>query len=86
MTAPLGMIEVLGSRQRADAQILAGWVLDGRAIQDLWIGIPPGQTEKWVGTTLRFYDAGLKAWRVSWIAPRARAITLLTGRIMRRTG
>jgi len=69
-----------GTRQHADGQILAGWVLDGRAIQDLWIGIPPGQTEQWVGTTLRFYDASLKAWRITWIAPRARAITQLTGR------
>lgn len=68
-----------GSRSHATGQVLAAWVLDGRAIQDLWIGIPPGQSERWIGTTLRFYDAGLKAWRVTWIAPRARAITLLTG-------
>jgi hypothetical protein len=68
-----------GARSQASGQVLAAWVLDGRAIQDLWIGIPPGQSEPWVGTTLRFYDAGLQAWRVTWIAPRARAITLLTG-------
>jgi len=68
-----------GSRRPAQGQVLAAWVLDGRAIQDLWIGVPPGQTEQWIGTTLRFYDAGLKAWRVTWIAPRARTITLLTG-------
>lgn len=68
-----------GTRSQASGQVLAGWILDGRAIQDLWIGTPPGQTEPWTGTTLRFYDTSLKAWRVTWIAPRARTIILLTG-------
>lgn len=68
-----------GSRQHATGQLLAGWVLDGRAIQDLWIGVPPGQAERWIGTTLRFYDAGRKTWRVTWISPFARAVTLLEG-------
>lgn len=41
------------------------WALGGRAVQDVWIA--PG--EDW-GTTLRFYDPALGAWRSTWIGPR----------------
>lgn len=51
------------------------WVLEGRAIQDIWIcpsrterrkpGMPAGE----LGTTLRFYDTKVDAWRVIWIGP-----------------
>lgn len=53
-----------------------GWVLQGRAVQDVWI-VPrrsdpePGQG---YGTTIRFYDAATKAWRVVWVNPAKGAI------------
>jgi hypothetical protein len=50
------------------------WVLEGRAVQDVWImpqrSIRTPQTEKtcnMYGTTLRVWDASLKAWRITWI-------------------
>ena len=52
------------------------WVLEGRAVQDLWI--MPRVTERtpemdstfnMFGTTLRVWDAKLQAWRVTWINP-----------------
>jgi hypothetical protein len=53
-----------------------GWVLEGRAVQDVWI-MPrraqrtPGldKTANMYGMTLRVWDAGLQAWRVTWINP-----------------
>jgi hypothetical protein len=52
-----------------------GWVLEGRAIQDVWIApkralrtggdAPPGE----YGATLRFYDPQLDAWRSTWHGP-----------------
>lgn len=51
-----------------------GWVLEGRAIQDIWI--MPQRTERspqmektcnMYGTTLRVWDASIQAWRVTWI-------------------
>lgn len=52
-----------------------GWVLEGRAVQDVWIipsrarrgdaGAPVGE----YGTTLRWYDPSLGAWLVTWNGP-----------------
>jgi hypothetical protein len=63
-----------------------GWVLDGRAIQDVWIcparGMPdsigdwPGE---W-GTVIRFYDQAIDAWRVTWLGPRTAAVETFIGK------
>ncbi|MBO0879348.1 MAG: hypothetical protein J2P17_03015 [Mycobacterium sp.] len=51
-----------------------GWVLGGRAIQDVWI-VPSrdhpdeGKAPGFHGTTLRFYDSTISAWRSTWIDP-----------------
>ncbi len=45
-------------------EVHADWVLDGRAIQDVWI--LPGFFH---GTTLRVYDPGLDAWHILWSDP-----------------
>jgi hypothetical protein len=52
-----------------------GWVLEGRAVQDVWI-IPerqrrdrPGGPEGEYGTTVRFYDPDRDSWLVTWSGP-----------------
>jgi hypothetical protein len=60
-----------------------GWVLGGRAVQDVWRvpsagAVPPG-LRPFHGTTLRFYDPALAAWRSTWIDP-------LNGRVRRFIG
>src|SRR5262245_2429956 len=63
-----------GTAHRGRGEIHFGWVLEGRAIQDVWM-IPrraerrPGIPEmpvagNWYGTTLRVYDPGLDAWHI----------------------
>jgi hypothetical protein len=53
-----------------------GWVLEGRAIQDVWImprrsartaGIE--RTNNMFGTTLRVWDSAVQAWLIRWINP-----------------
>ena len=68
-----------GTRQPSKGQLIAGWVLDGRALQDIWIWKQPGHAERWMGTTLRFYDTERKVWRITWVSPFSRAVTLLEG-------
>lgn len=63
-----------------------GWVLEGRAMQDVWI--MPGLSDRkpdsdctnnMYGTTLRIWDPALQAWRIRWINP-------VTGHEERQTG
>ena len=53
-----------------------GWVLEGRAIQDVWImprapeRVPAlDKTNNMYGTTLRVWDSAMQAWRIHWINP-----------------
>lgn len=53
-----------------------GWVLEGRAIQDVWIMPPradragePDRGMNMFGTTLRVWDPAIQAWRITWINP-----------------
>lgn len=62
-----------------------GWVLSGRAVQDVWI-VPgrgqPGEGRSplaFHGSTIRFYDPAIDAWRSTWIEP-------VNGRVRRFIG
>lgn len=53
-----------------------GWILEGRAVQDVWI-MPPRarrtvdleKTMNMYGTTLRVWDPSIQAWRITWFNP-----------------
>lgn len=53
-----------GTQHKGRGEIHFGWVLEGRAIQDVWI--LPGFFH---GTTLRIYDPNLDAWHILWSDP-----------------
>jgi hypothetical protein len=58
-----------------------GWILGGTGIQDVWGPLDPvarGLVPQ--GTTLRFYDSELGAWRSTWISPYQRAVRPFIGR------
>jgi hypothetical protein len=65
-----------GTTRRTTGEIHAGWVLGGRAVQDVWI-VParerPSPTAPqfgdFYGSTLRVYDPGLDAWHILWSDP-----------------
>jgi hypothetical protein len=79
-----------GSTHEGQGEIHAGWVLQGRAIQDVWM-IPRLQDRKpgiaqlpgtgnWYGTTLRIYDPNLDAWRILWSDPAINFFSQQVGR------
>lgn len=79
-----------GTTHRGQGEIHAGWVLQGRAIQDVWM-IPrrrdrrPGIEQlpgagNWYGTTLRIYDPAITAWRILWNDPATGFFTQQLGR------
>ncbi len=65
-----------GSVQSAEGEWHFGWVLDGKAIQDVWI-FParrlrdPARPEPWhrYGSTVRWYDPSIDAWHITWFDP-----------------
>jgi hypothetical protein len=69
-----------GTTERARGEGIFGWVLDGRAVQDIWTWTyenSNGQRE--LGTTVRFFDSKAGNWRIAWIDPVNLAIKILAG-------
>lgn len=64
-----------GTTHAGRGEIYFGWVLEGRAIQDVWI--LPGI---FYGTTLRVYDPGIDAWHILWSDPLKQLYTRQIGR------
>jgi len=64
------------SAQGIKCEVHAGWVLEGRAVQDVWI--MPRRSDRTArldkkmnmyGTTLRVWDPTIQAWRITWRNP-----------------
>jgi len=77
-----------GTVRRRKGEWHFGWVLEGRAIQDVWIVPPRGASRhgdaaananSW-GTTLRVYDPGIDAWHVQWSDPVTQNFLQMIGR------
>lgn len=68
-------IDVSGTGLKGEVH--AGRVLEGRAVQDVWIMPKRDQrgrnafdpTMNMYGTTLRSWDASIQAWRIAWTNP-----------------
>ena len=69
-----------GKSTRSSGEWIFGWVMDGRAIQDLFI-IHPSEAHKegFIGTTLRYFDPKSGTWSVTFIDPENGAVETLTG-------
>jgi len=76
-----------GTVRPSNGEVHFGWVLEGRAIQDVWI-IPRifdrkpdlSKAGNRYGMTLRVWDANIKGWRITWINPVTGARDELVGR------
>ena len=65
---------------RSSGEWIFGWVMDGRAIQDLFIVHPSAaRKERFIGTTLRYFDPKSGTWSVTFIDPENGAVETLTG-------
>ena len=75
------------SERDLQAEAHFGWVLEGRAVQDVWIIPRPSERAKLpnpglfsYGTTLRVWDPKIRAWQVTWINPVTGTHVHLLGR------
>jgi hypothetical protein len=64
-----------GKFAEAEGDLAFGWILNGRAIQDVWT--LPGW---WYGTTLRIYDPAIDAWHILWNEPVRQYYTHMIGK------
>jgi hypothetical protein len=78
--ADYALIAPDGKITHTRGQVIVGWVLDGLALQDLFIGYPtaPGK-ERFIGTTLRYYDKASSKWKITFIAPQFNYVRRLAG-------
>lgn len=81
----LKYLDAEGIRRETTAEVHFGWVLEGRAIQDVWIapsrhGRKDDERLLMHGSTFRVYDPQNDLWHVTWIDPVKQAFNRMTGR------
>lgn len=72
-----------GVRRETPAEVHFGWVLEGRAVQDVWIAptrTAANASELMHGTTVRVYDPQNDLWHITWIDPVKQVYNRMTGR------
>ena len=77
--------DAAGAHHETSAEVHFGWVLEGRAVQDVWISPSrdarkPAERLLMNGTTLRVYDPQNDVWHITWIDPVRQAFNRMTGR------
>jgi hypothetical protein len=79
--------DVDGTAHESRGEWHFGWVLEGRAVQDVFI--VPSREERSTrlpkdgnryGTSLRTYDPNIEAWRITWINPVRQVQNHLVGK------
>jgi uncharacterized protein len=69
-----------GSVRHSKGELLVGWILEGRVVQDIFITYPKdGEKERRMGTTLRFFDTALKQWRIVFVGPQFNYLVTVQG-------
>lgn len=74
-----------GRRRESSSEVHFDWVLEGRAVQDVWIAPArharkPGEQSRMYGTTLRVFDPEKDVWHITWIDPVRQVYNRMTGR------
>jgi hypothetical protein len=76
---PLG-----GPITEVKGEVHFAWGLEGRAVVDVWIAprrsLREGNPQGFYGTTVRFYDPAIDAWRSTWVAPDNGVVMPFIGR------
>lgn len=81
----LRYLDAEGVRRETTAEVHFGWVLEGRAIQDVWIapsrqGRNDGERLLMHGSTFRIYDPQNDLWHITWLDPVKQLRSVMTGR------
>jgi hypothetical protein len=70
-----------GSHPTDVGEIHCQWVLQGRAVQDVFLETKRSDNDSLLyGSTIRFFDPKIDAWRITWINPAASVVRTFIGR------
>jgi hypothetical protein len=77
-----------GTLREESCEVYFGWVLEGRAVQDVWIA--PARRDRteagrpsdrdMYGTTIRVYDPHENTWQITWIDPNTASYARMRGK------
>jgi hypothetical protein len=74
-------VQTDGTWVKMKGEVHFGWILGGTAIQDVWIGCREDSKRRIMfGTTIRFYDPKIDAWRSTWLSPLKGLVQTFIGR------
>ena len=74
-------IQTDGTWVEMNGEVHFGWILGGTAIQDVWMGQIKGSEKVTLfGTTIRFFDPKIDAWRSTWLSPIKGLVQTFVGR------
>lgn len=69
-----------GKAIHRSGQLVVGWIMDGRALQDLWIVYPSGtRKDREVYTDLRYFDPRSGTWPATFLDPENASVARFTG-------
>lgn len=69
-----------GTIKHARGELRFGWIIDGRALQDIWISYPnESGKERSIGTSVRFFNSRSKLWRVVFVSPAYGGLITMQG-------
>ena len=69
-----------GTASHRTGQFIVAWVLDGRAVQDLWIVDPTAAgKEREVYTTLYYFEPKSRSWHATFVNPEQGSVLAFTG-------
>jgi hypothetical protein len=69
-----------GTSVRRSGELVVGWVMDGRAMEDVWIVYPSAAgKEREVYADVRYFDAKSKTWPAIFIDPQIASVATFTG-------
>ncbi|HWM68615.1 MAG TPA: hypothetical protein VNO35_18645 [Steroidobacteraceae bacterium] len=69
-----------GTVTHRSGEFIVGWVLDGRAVQDLWIVDPSGAgKDREVYTTVYYFEPKSRVWHATFVDPESASVLSFTG-------
>ncbi len=69
-----------GTAVHRTGEFIVGWIMDGQAVQDLWIVNPSGKRrDREVYTTVHYFDPKARTWHATFVDPEHGSIARFTG-------